>query len=309
MSVVSGEQDNSAIRTRNNMSTLPLKSLLKDHQLLRTCAFIGGEWIGNNAKEVFDVLNPADGSLVSTVARSRDSDVDTAIEHADSAGKTWSKTLASERAVILNNWYDLVMENQEDLAQIMTAECGKPLAESRGEIVYAASFLKWFAEEGKRVYGDIIPEVRHGQRILVMKQPIGVAALITPWNFPSAMITRKVGPALAAGCTVVCKPSEDTPLSALALAELGARAGIPDGVFNVVTGSRSDAVAIGNTLSSHPKIRKVSFTGSTAVAKTLLKQCSSTMKRVSLEAGGNAPFIVFKDADIDSAVQGKLSSL
>eukprot|EP00943_MAST-04B_sp_MAST-4B-sp1_P008214 g8214.t1 len=286
--------------------SVAIKKVLKDTKLLKTSAFVGGQWLSSTNRKSFDVLNPADGSVVSSVIRANENDVNDAVEHASAAWKPWSKTLAGERSEILHNWFDLMMENQEDLAQIMTAECGKPLAESRGEIVYAASFLKWFAEESRRIYGDTIPNVKHGQRILVMKQPIGVAAMITPWNFPSAMITRKAGPALAAGCTIVCKPSEDTPLSALALAELGERAGIPQGVFNVVTGDRSDSVAFGNVLSTHPAIRKLSFTGSTAVGKTLLKQCSSTMKKVSLEAGGNAPFIVFDDADLDNAVQGLL---
>eukprot|EP00505_MAST-04D_sp_SCG-Rhode-Island_P000961 Stramenopile-MAST_4_protein_961 len=285
-----------------------LKTLLKDKSLFRQSAFIGGKWSAVAGRKVFDVFNPADGSIVASVSRSTVDDANEAVAHAKTAGGKWASLLAAERSSVLMKWYELMLEHQDDLALLMTTECGKPLAESRGEIGYAASFLKWYAEEGKRSYGDIIPQTKQGTRIMVLKQPIGVAALITPWNFPSAMITRKAGPALAAGCSVVCKPSEDTPLSALALAELGARAGVPEGVFNVIVGARDDASTLGDILATHPDIRKLSFTGSTEVAKALLAKSSTTMKRVSLGAGGNAPFIVFEDADLDQAINGLVLS-
>ena len=229
-----------------------------------------------------------------------------AIEAAAKALPAWRKKTAKERAVILRKWFDLIMAAQEDLAQLMTAEQGKPLAETRGEVAYGASFIEWFAEEGKRIYGDVIPTPQQGRRILVLKEPIGVVAAITPWNFPNAMITRKCAPALAAGCTFVIKPAEDTPLSALALAELGVRAGIPAGVFNVVPSDQ--AAKVGGELTGNPLVRKFSFTGSTEIGKLLMRQCASTVKKVSLELGGNAPFIVFDDADLDAAVDGAMLS-
>ena len=281
-----------------------VKDKLKDPTLLRNTAFVGGEWVANKGRKLFDVCNPANNATIESIGRSTTSDVNSAVRHAKIAGKHWASLLASERSAVLQKWHDLMLEHQEDLAYIMTTECGKPLSEAMGEVMYAASFFKWFAEEGKRVYGDTIPQTKPGQRILVTKQPVGVAAIITPWNFPSAMITRKVGPALAAGCSVVCKPSEDTPLTALALAELGTRAGVPGGLFNVLVGSREDASTLGDALATHPEIRKLSFTGSTEVAKRLVEKSSGTMKRVSMEAGGNAPFIVFEDADIEKAIEG-----
>src|SRR5205823_1497519 len=229
-----------------------------------------------------------------------------AIETASQAFPAWAAHTARERAAVLRRWYELLMANLEDLATLMTAEQGKPLAESRGEIAYAASFIEWFAEEGKRLYGDLIPGHQADKRILVLRQPVGVVAAITPWNFPAAMITRKAAPALAAGCTFVCKPATQTPYSALAMAELAARAGIPAGVFNIVTGAR--AAAIGGEMTSNPIVRKLTFTGSTDVGKKLMAQCSETMKKVSFELGGNAPFIVFEDADLDAAVAGALAS-
>jgi succinate-semialdehyde dehydrogenase / glutarate-semialdehyde dehydrogenase len=250
-------------------------------------------------------VNPATGAVLGTVPKLGGDEARRAIEAAERAWPTWRTKTAKERATILRKWYDLMMANQEDLAQILTAEQGKPLAEARGEIAYGASFIEWFAEEGKRAYGDIIPQHQADKRVLVIKQPIGVSALITPWNFPNAMITRKAGPALAAGCTVVIKPAGQTPYSALAMAELGERAGIPKGVLNVITG---DSKAIGGELCANPKVRKLSFTGSTETGRILMKQCSDTIKKLSLELGGNAPFIVFDDADLDAAVEGALAS-
>jgi succinate-semialdehyde dehydrogenase/glutarate-semialdehyde dehydrogenase len=243
--------------------------------------------------------------VLGTVPRMGAAEAKRAVEAAERAWPAWREKTAKERAVILRKWFDLMMANQEDLAQILTAEQGKPLAEARGEIAYGASFIEWFAEEGKRAYGDTIPSPWADKRVLVLKQPIGVCALITPWNFPNAMITRKAGPALAAGCTVVIKPASQTPYSALAMAELGSRAGIPKGVLNVITG---DSKAIGAELCANPSVRKLSFTGSTETGRVLMRQCSDTIKKLSLELGGNAPFIVFDDADLDAAVEGALAS-
>jgi succinate-semialdehyde dehydrogenase/glutarate-semialdehyde dehydrogenase len=279
---------------------------LTDNNLLRMQAYIGGRWESANSGATHDVVNPATGEKIGTVPDMGALETRRAIQAAREAFPAWAAKTAKERAVILRRWYDLMMANQEDLAILMTAEQGKPLAESRGEIVYAASFIEWFAEEGKRVYGDTIPGHQADKRIVVLRQPIGVVAAITPWNFPAAMITRKAGPALAAGCTFVCKPAIQTPYSALAMAELGARAGIPPGVFNMVTGA--GAGGIGGEMTSNPVVRKLTFTGSTAVGKKLMAQCSDTVKKISLELGGNAPFIVFEDADLDAAVAGALAS-
>ena len=278
---------------------------LKDPSLLRSDAFIDGAWCAADDGATADIRNPADGSIVGTVPVMRGGETRRAIEAAARALPEWSKRTAKERATVLRRFAEAMIANADDLAIIMTSEQGKPLAEARGEIGYAASFLEWFAEEGKRVYGEIIPTFRADARLMVLRQPVGVAAAITPWNFPAAMITRKLGPALAAGCTFVCKPAPQTPFSALALAELGRRAGLPDGVLNIVTG---DAQAIGGELTGNPLVRKFSFTGSTAVGKTLLAQCAGTVKKVSLELGGNAPFIVFEDADLEAAVQGVMAS-
>jgi len=278
---------------------------LKDTKLFREQCYIDGAWADAEGKKTVAVHNPATGAVLGAVPRMGAAEAKRAIEAAERALPAWSAKTAKERAVILRKWFDLMMANQEDLAQIMTAEQGKPLTESRGEISYGASFIEWFAEEGKRTYGDTIPSPWADKRIVVMKQPIGVCALITPWNFPNAMITRKAGPALAAGCTVVIKPAGQTPYSALALAELGERAGIPKGVLNILTG---DSKAIGAELCSNPTVRKLSFTGSTETGRVLMRQCADTVKKLSLELGGNAPFIVFDDADLDAAVDGALAS-
>jgi succinate-semialdehyde dehydrogenase/glutarate-semialdehyde dehydrogenase len=279
--------------------------MMKDADLLRQACYIDGAWVTASSGATIDVDNPATGEVIGTVPKMGATETRTAIEAAARAFVSWRKTAAKTRALVLRRWFDLMMQHQEDLATLMTIEQGKPLAESRGEVAYAAGFLEWFGEEAKRVYGDTIPGHQADKRIIVIKQPIGVVACITPWNFPLAMITRKAGPALAAGCTVVLKPASQTPLSALALAELGERAGIPKGVFNVVTGAAS---AIGGELTSNALVRKVSFTGSTDVGKALMAQSASTVKKVSLELGGNAPFIVFEDADLDAAVQGAIAS-
>ncbi len=279
---------------------------LADSRLLRRQAYINGEWVAADSGKTFAVYNPADGTLLADVADCGGEETRRAIDAANAALPGWSAKTAKERAAILRKWFELILENQEDLAKLMTIEQGKPLGEARGEVVYGASFVEWFAEEAKRTYGDTIPAPAASRRFLVIKQPIGVVAAITPWNFPSAMITRKVAPAFAAGCTVVVKPAEDTPLSAFALAELAERAGFPKGVFNIVAGS--NPAAIGNELTSSPIVRKLSFTGSTEVGKLLMRQCAGTVKKVSLELGGNAPFIVFDDADLDAAVVGAMAS-
>ena len=278
---------------------------LKDKELLKQRAFVDGRWIDADDGRTVTIANPANGSVVGTVPVLGASETRRAIDAAAAALPAWARLTAKDRAVILRRFADLMLANVDDLAVIMTSEQGKPLTEARGEIAYAASFIEWFAEEGKRVYGEIVPTFRVDSRIVVLRQPVGVAAAITPWNFPAAMITRKLGPALAAGCTFVAKPAPQTPFSALALAELATRAGVPTGVFNVVTG---EAEAIGGELTSNPIVRKLSFTGSTAVGKKLLAQCASTVKKVSMELGGNAPFIVFDDADLDAAVQGAIAS-
>ena len=279
---------------------------LTDSNLLRMQGYIGGKWedAGNGATH--PVVNPASQEKIGTVPDMGAAETRRAIEAAKAAFPAWAAKTAKERAVILRRWYDLMMANHEDLATLMTAEQGKPLAESKGEIAYAAAFIEWFAEEGKRVYGDTIPGHQADKRILVLRQPVGVVAAITPWNFPAAMITRKAAPALAAGCTFVCKPAIQTPYSALAMAELSARAGVPAGVFNVVTGA--GAGGIGAEMTSNPIVRKLTFTGSTGVGKKLMAQCAGTVKKISLELGGNAPFIVFEDADLDAAVQGAIAS-
>ena len=278
---------------------------LNDPSLLRQQCYIDGAWVDADSGETLTVSNPVDGGTLGTVPKLGADETRRAIEAAGAAYPAWRAKTAKERAVILRKWYELMIENQEDLAVIMTSEQGKPVAESRGEVVYAAAFVEWFAEEGKRVYGDTIPPPAPDRRIIVTKEPIGVAAAITPWNFPSAMITRKCAPALAAGCTMVAKPASLTPYSALALAALGERAGLPKGVFNVVTGTSSE---VGGELTSNPIVRKLSFTGSTEVGKLLMEQCAGTVKKMSLELGGNAPFIVFDDADIDAAVEGAMAT-
>lgn len=278
---------------------------LNDLTLFRQQAFINGEWRDALSSDVITVTNPANGEVLGSVPKMGAEETRDAIQAAHRALPAWRQLTAKERAVILRRWFDLMMANQDDLARLMTLEQGKPLAEAKGEIGYAASFIEWFAEEGKRIYGDTIPGHQADKRLIVIKQPIGVTAAITPWNFPAAMITRKAGPALAAGCTMVLKPASQTPFSALALAELARRAGIPDGVFNVVTGSAS---AVGNELTGNPLVRKLSFTGSTEIGRQLMAQCAQDIKKVSLELGGNAPFIVFDDADLDKAVEGAMAS-
>ncbi len=278
---------------------------LSDESLLKSGCYVDGAWRNSAGGERFDVLNPATGKPVASVPSFDGGDTAAVIDAADRAWPAWRARPAKERAGLLRRWHELVLEHAEDIALLMTAEQGKPLAEARGEVIYSASFIEWFAEEGKRVYGDVIPHPQQGKRILVLKQGVGVCAAITPWNFPAAMITRKCAPALAAGCPVIVKPAEQTPLTALALAELAHRAGLPAGVFNVVTGVPE---IIGAELSANPTVRKLSFTGSTEVGKLLMAQCAPTVKKLSLELGGNAPFIVFEDADLDAAVQGALAS-
>jgi succinate-semialdehyde dehydrogenase / glutarate-semialdehyde dehydrogenase len=279
---------------------------LNDMGLLKTQAYIGGQWTEAKTGTRCPVINPATLETIGTVPEMGAAETCEAIEAASAAFPSWSARTAKDRANVLRRWFDLMMQNQEDLARILTAEQGKPLAEARGEIAYAASFLEWFAEEGKRMYGDLIPSHQSDKRLMVFRQPIGVVAAITPWNFPAAMLTRKVAPALAAGCTFVCKPAHQTPCSALAIAELAARAGVPAGVINVVT-SR-DAAAVGAEITTNRLVRKVTFTGSTAIGKLLASQSASTLKKLSLELGGNAPFIVFEDADLDAAVIGAIAS-
>lgn len=278
---------------------------LKDSKLFRQQCYIDGAWVDADDKATLPVYNPADGQQIGTVPKMGKAETRRAIETAGAAFPAWRAKTAKERASILRKWYELMLANQEDLAILMTVEQGKPLTESRGEIAYGASFIEWFAEEAKRVYGDTIPSQAPDRRIVVIKQPIGVCAAVTPWNFPNAMITRKAGPALAAGCTMVIKPASMTPYSALALCELAERAGIPKGVLSVVTGS---AGPIGEELTSNPIVRKFTFTGSTEIGKQLMAQCAATVKKVSLELGGNAPFIVFDDADLDSAIEGLMAS-
>ena len=278
---------------------------LKDPGLLKSQCFINGQWVDADNGETIAVTNPATGEVIGSIPKMGVAETRRAVEAANVAFKTWRKKTAKERSVILRKWFDLMMAAQDDLAAILTAEQGKPLAEAKGEIAYGASYIEWYAEEGKRIYGDVIPQPANDKRVVVIKEPIGVCAAVTPWNFPNAMITRKAAPALAAGCTMVIKPATQTPLSALAILVLAERAGIPAGVLNVVTGS---AAAIGGELSTNDIVRKLSFTGSTEVGRVLMQQTAGTIKKVSMELGGNAPFIVFDDADLDAAVEGALIS-
>ena len=276
---------------------------ISDQSLLKTQAYVDGQWIDADSGETLPVLNPATGETIAKIAKCGTAETRRAIVAAESALVTWRRKTAKERAAVLRKWFTLMMEAQEDLAQIMTAEQGKPLAEARGEIAYGANYIEWFAEEAKRIYGDTIPHPSNDKRIVIIKQPIGVVACITPWNFPNAMLTRKIAPALAAGCTVVCKPASETPLSALAFVELAERAGVPAGVINIVAGITRE---IGTEMTSNPIVRKLTFTGSTQVGKMLMEQCAATVKRTSMELGGNAPFIVFDDADLDEAIKGAI---
>ncbi len=273
--------------------------------LIHTKAYINGQWCNALDGSNFPVYNPATGNIIAHVENMGATETKQAIEHAFAAQKSWRNYSAKERSRLLKAWHGLIMENQEDLARLITLEQGKPLAESMGEIAYGASYIEWFAEEAKRIYGDIIAPPSKDKRMLVTKEPVGVVACITPWNFPNAMLARKIAPALAAGCTVVCKPASETPLSALSLAYLAEQAGIPAGVINILAGNE---IAIGAELTSNPKVRKLTFTGSTAVGKILQEQCAQTMKRTSMELGGNAPFIIFDDADLDAAIEGLISS-
>lgn len=281
---------------------------LKDKTLLRTQGYIDGAWQDADTGNVFDVFNPADDSLVAHVADMGASETRRAIEAAQTAMATWRKHTGKERAAVLRKWFTLLMENQDDLAMIMTIEQGKPLGEAKGEVAYGANFVEWFAEEAKRAYGDTIPATARDKRIVIVKQPIGVVGAITPWNFPIAMITRKVAPALAAGCGIAVKPSEETPLCALAICELAHRAGVPAGLFSVIPCSKANAAAVGGELTSNEIVKKISFTGSTAVGRKLMEQSAKTVKRMGLELGGNAPFIVFDDANLDTAVAGAMAS-
>ena len=278
---------------------------LKDPSLLASHAYINGEWVPADTGETLAVTNPATGEVVADVAKCGTAETRRAIAAAEIAQRSWKLKTAKERSALLRRWFNLMMEHQDDLAAILTAEQGKPLAEAKGEIAYGANYVEWFAEEAKRIYGDTIPQPSNDKRLLVIKQPIGVVACITPWNFPNAMLTRKVAPALAAGCTVVCKPANATPLSAYAIGVLAQRAGIPAGVINILTGKTSE---IGDELTANPSVRKLTFTGSTPVGKQLMRACADTVKRTSMELGGNAPFIVFDDADLDAAVAGAMAS-
>ena len=290
--------------TQTNSSTMTGVALT-DPKLFRQSCYVDGAWVNARGGATINVDNPATGEIVGTVPKFGAAETRDAIEAANRAFPEWRRKTAKERAAVLRRWFELMIANTDDLAKLMTTEQGKPLVESRGEVAYAGAFLEWFGEEAKRIYGDTIPGHQPDKRIVVIKQPIGVAACITPWNFPLAMITRKAGPAIAAGCTVVLKPASQTPFSALALAELAERAGLPKGVFNVVTGSAGE---IGGELTANPIVRKLSFTGSTEVGKVLMAQCAQTVKKISLELGGNAPFIVFDDADLDAAVEGAIAS-
>jgi succinate-semialdehyde dehydrogenase/glutarate-semialdehyde dehydrogenase len=281
------------------------RSRLNDQDLFREDLFVGGRWRSGGTDRRIDVTDPATGAVIGQIAEADESDVRGAIAAAQEAFPVWAGLTAQQRGRILRRWYELIVENADDLAMILTAEQGKPLSEARGEILYGAGFVEWYSEEGKRVYGDVIPTNQRSRRLLTMRQPVGVAAAITPWNFPSAMILRKAGPALAAGCPMVVKPADETPLSATALAELASRAGMPDGVFNVVVG---EPQMVGELLTSDPRVRALSFTGSTAVGKLLMSQSSRTVKKVALELGGNAPLIIFDDADLDAAVTGAMAS-
>jgi succinate-semialdehyde dehydrogenase/glutarate-semialdehyde dehydrogenase len=288
-----------------DMKTSPL-ALLKDPSLLKTDALINGQWVAGGGR--FEVSDPATGHKLADVANLGAQDAEAAIAAANDAWPAWKSKTAKERSILLRKWFDLLIANTEDLARLMTAENGKPMAESRGEVAYGASFVEWFAEEAKRVNGETLPQFDNNRRLMVIRQPIGVCAAITPWNFPLAMITRKVAPAIAAGCPVIIKPAEQTPLTALAAAELALRAGIPAGVINIVTADANNSIAIGKVLCASDVVRHISFTGSTEVGRILMAQSSPTVKKMSLELGGNAPFIVFDDADIDSAVEGAFAS-
>jgi len=278
---------------------------LTHSNLLKTAAFIDGHWVDADSGETLPVINPATGEVVARVANCGTAETRRTVSAAKLAQQGWAKSTAKQRATLLRRWFDLINENQADLAQILTAEQGKPLAEAQAEIAYGANYIEWFSEESKRIYGDTIPQPSNDKRIMVIKQPVGVVACITPWNFPIAMLTRKIAPAIAAGCAVVCKPANATPLSALALTELADRAGFPKGLINIVTGRTAE---IGAEMTANPAVRKLTFTGSTPVGKQLMAECAATVKRTSMELGGNAPFIVFEDADIDAAVQGALIS-
>ena len=288
-----------------DMKTSPL-SLLKDPSLFKTDALVNGQWVKGSSR--FDVNNPATGEKLADVANLGAADANAAIAAANAAWPAWRNKTGKERSIILRKWFDLLTANTDDLARILTAEQGKPFAEAKGEIAYGASFVEWFAEEAKRVIGETLPQFDNNRRLMVLKQPIGVCAAITPWNFPLAMITRKVAPALAAGCPVVIKPAELTPLTALAAAELAIRAGIPAGVINILSADASNSIAIGKEICANDVVRHLSFTGSTEVGRILMAQCAPTIKKLALELGGNAPFIVFDDADIDSAVEGAFAS-
>ncbi len=288
-----------------DMKTSPL-ALLNDPSLLKTDALINGQWVAGSSR--FDITDPATGAVLTNVANLGPAEAEQAITAANAAWGPWKAKTAKERSIILRKWYDLLMANQDDLGRIMTAEQGKPLPEAKGEVAYGASFVEWFAEEAKRINGETLPQFDNTRRLMVLKQPIGVCAAITPWNFPLAMITRKVAPALAAGCTVIIKPAELTPLTALAAAELAIRAGIPPGVLNMITADSDNSIAVGKVLCASDVVRHISFTGSTEVGRILMAQSAPTVKKMSLELGGNAPFIVFEDADIDSAVEGAFAS-
>jgi len=279
---------------------------LSNTSLLQTQSFISNKWIDAAGNKIFKVDNPANGEIITEVADCGTAETEEAIEAASKAFPAWSRQTAKERGSLMRKWFDLIIENADDLALLMTTEQGKPLTEAKGEVVYGASFIEWFAEEARRVYGDVIPTPLNDRRIVTIKQPFGVVAAITPWNFPIAMITRKIAPAIAAGCTVVIKPASQTPLSALALAQLSVEAGFPPGVINIITSTQSSEV--GKVMTEHPLVRKVSFTGSTQIGKLLMQQCASTVKKVSLELGGNAPVIIFNDADIDQAVKGSIAT-
>lgn len=290
------------------MQKVDIRKLLKDPSLFKEEAFINGQWIKADSSNMFDVTNPATGDLIGQVANLGPQDAELAILAAEKAFQDWKIKTGKERANIMRKWFDLIIANTQDLATLMTLEQGKPLVESTGEVAYGASFIEWFAEEAKRVAGSIPSTTWSDKRLIVMKQPIGVCVAITPWNFPIAMITRKIAPAMAAGCTIVIKPAELTPLSALALAELAQRAGVPAGVINILTADAEQSIAIGKTLCASPIVRHLSFTGSTEVGRILMAQCAPTVKKLALELGGHAPFIVFEDADIDAAVNGAISS-
>ncbi|KAJ2360689.1 hypothetical protein IW150_007434, partial [Coemansia sp. RSA 2607] len=290
----------SEMTTVNSMDEM---SKIQDKSLVRSQAYIDGKWVDARSSKTFEVTDPATLQKIGTVADMDAPDVQKAVDAASRAFESWKTTTAKQRSVLLRKWYDLIIENSKDLARLMTLESGKPIGEATGEVAYGASFIEWFGEEAKRAYGDVIPSPIGGSRMVVMKQPVGVVGIITPYNFPNAMITRKVGAALAAGCTVVVRPAHETPFSALALCELAERAGIPPGVINLVTCSGENTPAVGKELTTNTAIRKVSFTGSTSVGKLLMGQAASTMKKVSMELGGNAPFIVFEDADLQRAAE------